>query len=592
MSDHPQPGASRHAGNRPLGTGDGDGLTASDITLAYRLFYDRDPETPQVVAGHLARHPHWRSFRAAILASKEFQDKFPASVTAQAARGSKPLNGPPIRVDVEVAPAQLAEMLRLVEGNWEALGRSEPHWSVLTNSQFKADNIRNSEAAFYQSGKSSLELMTAAAARCGVDLAPLRSCVELGCGVGRVSIWLARQFASLTAVDISRPHLDLAEDAARQRGIANIGFVQIRSPQALGELPPFDALYSVIVLQHNPPPVMRSILDALLPKLNPGGIAYFQVPTYRFGYSFDAAAYLASAAIRGQMELHVLPQPALFSLFARHGCEVLEVREDNWTGSPHVISNSFLVRKRSAGTVVDMKPKQSAAAAPAGIPDFLDKVRWHHSIELPDGRVIKGDKSLAVMKQQYDMTFGPLDLKGKSVLDLGTWSGAFAVEAARRGAAKVTAVDYVTWRPPFPHGREAFDFVVASSGFDIEGIELDLDASPLSLARLGTFDVVLLLGVFYHLKDPIAPLKEISKIAREAFVLETYFADKLPPQPPAMVFYPGRELNNDAGNWWGPNVACVDALLRTFGFRQVVATDGSAYNRKVFHAYKAAAPRP
>lgn len=334
------------SGNRQAGAG----LTTDDVTLAYRLFYNRDPENAEVVARHIARHKHWRSLRAAILASQEFREKFPASPSApaaspSAARWSKPLNGPPIRVDVEVTPAQLAEMVRLVEGNWEALGRSEPHWSVLTKSQFRADNIKNSEAAFYQSGKISLALMTAAAARCGVDMSALHTCLELGCGVGRVSVWLARLFASLTAVDISRPHLDLAEAAARQRGIANIDFVQIRSPHALGELPSFDAFYSVIVLQHNPPPVMFAILDALLPKLNPGGIAYFQVPTYLFDYGFDAAAYLASAAIRGRMELHVLPQPALFSLFARHGCQVLEVREDNWSASPRVISNSFLIRK-------------------------------------------------------------------------------------------------------------------------------------------------------------------------------------------------------------------------------------------------------
>jgi tRNA (mo5U34)-methyltransferase len=226
-------------------------------------------------------------------------------------------------------------------------------------------------------------------------------------------------------------------------------------------------------------------------------------------------------------------------------------------------------------------------ASPVVLPDFLDKVTWHHTIELPDGQTIGWGKSIDLMKQQFEMTFGPLDLAGKSVLDIGTWSGAFAVEAARRGATRVLGLDHVVWQPPFQYGREAFDFVVGTSGFEIDAVDLDLDASPLSLSHLGNFDVVLFLGVFYHLKDPIAALKEISKITRECVVIETYWESDLPAQPPAMIFYPGSELANDRTNWWGPNISCVEALLKTFDFPRVIISDGSYENRKVFHAYKA-----
>ena len=222
----------------------------------------------------------------------------------------------------------------------------------------------------------------------------------------------------------------------------------------------------------------------------------------------------------------------------------------------------------------------------AGLPDFFKQRGWHHSIEFANGEIINGDKSLQVMQQQYEMTFGPLTLAGKSVLDLGTLTGAFAVEAARRGAARVVAVDYVGWRPPFLYGREAFDYVVADSGFQIEGLELDLDDSPRLLDQIGSFDIVLFLGVFYHLRDPIAVLKEISKITREALVVETYWAWDLPPHPPAMIFYPDKELAGDPTNWWAPNIACVEALLKTFDFPRVLVSDGSVANRKVFHAYK------
>ena len=321
-----------------------DNLTASDVILAYQLFYDREPESTEVVERHVAHHRNLKSFRTAVFNSREFRQKFPAVSTAH---GSKPLNWPAIKIDVDVSAAQLAEMVRLIEGNWEELGRSEPHWSVLTSEQYKSTKIQETEKMFYQSGKNSLDFMMCAAERCGVDISSLNTGLELGCGVGRVTIWLAQQFRSVIAVDISRPHIALAESAARQHAASNISFVHIDSLQSVMDLPHFDCFYSVIVLQHNPPPVIYAILNALLPKLNPGGVAYFQVPTYRAGYSFDAVAYLASAEIRGRMESHVLPQPVLFSLYAKHSCRVLEVREDPWTASPLMVSNSFLIQKQT-----------------------------------------------------------------------------------------------------------------------------------------------------------------------------------------------------------------------------------------------------
>ena len=76
-----------------------------------------------------------------------------------------------------------------------------------------------------------------------------------------------------------------------------------------------------------------------------GGVAYFQVPTYCLKYNFDAQQYLYNAHINGKMEVHVLPQSEVFGILKATGCEVLEIREDNWTGNPKFISNLFLVQK-------------------------------------------------------------------------------------------------------------------------------------------------------------------------------------------------------------------------------------------------------
>ena len=54
-----------------------------------------------------------------------------------------------------------------------------------------------------------------------------------------------------------------------------------------------------------------------------------------------------------------------------------------------------------------------------------------------------------------------------------------------------------------------------------------------------------------------------------------------------MVFYPGRELANDPTNWWGPNSACVTAMLRDSGFARVEYQQHPRYpDRGIFHAYR------
>lgn len=89
----------------------------------------------------------------------------------------------------------------------------------------------------------------------------------------------------------------------------------------------------------------------------------------------------------------------------------------------------------------------------------------------------------------------------------------------------------------------------------------------MSVECVGQFDIVLFLGVFYHLKNPFADLQRVSKIAKEMIIVETHM-DALDYPRPAMVFYPTAELADDPTNWWGPNEACVKAMLKDSGFQR------------------------
>jgi tRNA (mo5U34)-methyltransferase len=183
----------------------------------------------------------------------------------------------------------------------------------------------------------------------------------------------------------------------------------------------------------------------------------------------------------------------------------------------------------------------------------IDDYFWWHSIRLNSGRITPGQKTIECMDRETNGTFDQLDLRGRTVLDIGAWNGGFSIEAKRRGADRVVALDGAVWNNPTLRGRETFELAKLLCEVEIEAVEQDLDSPQLSLDYLGDFDIVLFLGVFYHLVDPIAALREIAQRAKRVLVVETYIERTLQEDRPMMVFYPGDELGGDGSNWWGPN---------------------------------------
>jgi SAM-dependent methyltransferase len=279
------------------------------------------------------------------MASKEFQSKIHKEIGIMVA-AHKPLDWPKNEVDVDVSPDVLARMIKHIGSNWEALGNDEPYWSVLTSTKFKADEIGKNHEEFYATGERTISYFKAAVDRGGAEYRHLQRCFELGCGVGRLSVWLAKMFPEVIAADISPPHLRLAAEELERAGCKNVDLRLMNSIESIEALPSFDCFVSIIVLQHNPPPVIAFLLRTILGKLSSGGLAYFQVPTYRKGFDFKAEQYLANASAVGKMEVHALPQALLWQIAEEADCQILDVREDGWTGSESFISNSVLLRKR------------------------------------------------------------------------------------------------------------------------------------------------------------------------------------------------------------------------------------------------------
>ena len=92
-----------------------------------------------------------------------------------------------------------------------------------------------------------------------------------------------------------------------------------------------------------------------------------------------------------------------------------------------------------------------------------------------------------------------------------------------------------------------------------------MDLAP---ERVGTFDLVLFLGVLYHLRHPLLALERVFSVTGKQLILETH-VDMLFSSRPACAFYASAELNRDVTNWFGPNPAAVIAMLRDVGFRRI-----------------------
>lgn len=172
----------------------------------------------------------------------------------------------------------------------------------------------------------------------------------------------------------------------------------------------------------------------------------------------------------------------------------------------------------------------------------------------------------------------PEDLSGVSVLDIGAWDGFYSFEAERRGASRVLATDLFSWEGDGWGTKRGFELARRVLGSRVE--DLDIDVMEISPERTGVFDLVLFLGVLYHLRHPLRALEKVYSVTGERLILETH-VDLLGLRRPAMAFYPGTELNSDPTNWWGPNPAAVEALLRAAGFRhiEIVAPCHSAVRR-------------
>ena len=312
-------------------------VTPEAVKWGYRLFLDREPEDESVIEEKIENHRSIEDLRRTFMISEEFRAKnavFPTLSGHEA----------PMTIELDAPGKFLEEIFAHIQGTWLSLGEHDPYFSVLTQGRFWQSEITKQRIQeFYESGKEEVARLLKTLARNSIDRTSLKTCLDYGCGACRISRWLSEEFESVHAYDVSKKHLNIAKKYLKKQRISNVIFCQLKALKDLENLPRVDLIYCVIVLQHNPPPFIRWTITRFMRALNSGGVAFFQVPTYKEGYRFLAEEYLENVSTEGEIEMHVLPQSEIFTIVRDEGCRLIEVLED--LSASWGLSNTFLVQK-------------------------------------------------------------------------------------------------------------------------------------------------------------------------------------------------------------------------------------------------------
>ena len=186
---------------------------------------------------------------------------------------------------------------------------------------------------------------------------------------------------------------------------------------------------------------------------------------------------------------------------------------------------------------------------------------WHHDFEILPGVRTNGSYNPAGMWNELQL---PEDMNGVSLADVGASNGYFSFQARQRGA-RVVAFDF---RHKDNSGFGLAQYINGMS--DIEHHQVNvLDITP---EKYGKFDVVLALGLLYHVCDPYRALANCAALSRERLLLESYCIDALLPKQvaaePMMRFisdhdrFPNRgQPNTDRSNFWGFTSVCLERMV-------------------------------
>jgi len=309
-------------------------VTRETVYLGYLLLLGRAPENSSVLEEKSRRVHNLFDLREEFISGYEFRIKNRAVLTPEVTK-----------IDRKDPPPDEAvvEYFERLKSEWTLLGDSDPYWSVLSSEKFSGKLDSEKLEEFYASGALSVSHFLTVCEFNGIEIPDKPKILELGCGVGRITKSLTKLSDSILAVDVSLGNLTIAKSI--DYGACKVDFMLLDTLNKLDEINgSLKIFFTVITLQHNPPPVQIAILKKIFSLFNiPGSILYFQTVTHIT--ERGKRTLEATSTDTGTFGTYAIPMGDVLNCINEANLEIFDLHRDDFQLDPDFHSYSFFVRR-------------------------------------------------------------------------------------------------------------------------------------------------------------------------------------------------------------------------------------------------------
>ena len=248
--------------------------------------------------------------------------------------------------------------------DWERLGRLDPYWAVVSEEPYRREHMTDAQLArFLHTGEAYVEHLWHQCREVFGTFTPSRA-LDFGCGVGRVTLPLARRTTSVVGVDIAQSMLDHARALLDRHGVTNVELV--KGDDTLARVAgPFDLVHSVIVFQHIPVARGLTLVKRLVALAGDRGVVVLHVlydSPFRRAWPRRIAARVLRPLRRRrgrapEIQMNPYPLNTVFALLQEAGVRTLRVDLTDHAGH---LGATFLFRKDGVSRVTRSPVKFAA----------------------------------------------------------------------------------------------------------------------------------------------------------------------------------------------------------------------------------------
>jgi tRNA (mo5U34)-methyltransferase len=185
---------------------------------------------------------------------------------------------------------------------------------------------------------------------------------------------------------------------------------------------------------------------------------------------------------------------------------------------------------------------------------------WFHGIDLGGGIVTPGPAEPQV--EHIHRAFDDINFSGKAVLDIGCWDGGWSFEAEKRGASRVVSTDLISQRDADESNYKLAHAILNSRARYLPRV------SVYDVHTIGKkpFDIVIYMGVYYHLKDPLLALARLRQVTRDGGLIIVE-GEVIRSEDCFATFYYSQDYARSSSNWWVPSIPCLRDWIECSHFR-------------------------